>query len=95
MNACLTVRQGNPNSHKDRGWERLTDAVVKYIRSLIISFSYKAAFLIFFATPMTINKSISEICLLLIIRALKLLKCFFEYIVFPEWNFFNCNRSLF
>lgn len=31
LNACLTVRQGNPNSHKDRGWERLTDAVVKYI----------------------------------------------------------------
>ena len=32
LNACLTVRQGQPNSHKDRGWEKLTDAVVKYIR---------------------------------------------------------------
>ena len=32
LNACLTVRQSEANSHKDRGWEKLTDAVVKYIR---------------------------------------------------------------
>jgi len=31
LNACLTVRQGEANSHKDRGWERLTDAVVRWI----------------------------------------------------------------
>lgn len=31
LNACLTVRQAQANSHKDKGWERLTDAVVKYI----------------------------------------------------------------
>jgi uracil DNA glycosylase len=31
LNACLTVRAHNANSHKDQGWEQLTDAVVKYI----------------------------------------------------------------
>ncbi|VDN10189.1 unnamed protein product [Dibothriocephalus latus] len=29
LNAVLTVRQGQPNSHKDRGWEKLTNTVVK------------------------------------------------------------------
>ena len=33
LNACLTVRQSEANSHKDRGWEKLTNAVVKYISS--------------------------------------------------------------
>jgi len=31
LNACLTVRAGQANSHKDRGWEKVTDAVVKWI----------------------------------------------------------------
>ena len=31
LNAVLTVRAHNANSHKDRGWEQLTDAVVKHI----------------------------------------------------------------
>lgn len=31
LNAVLTVRSGNPNSHKDKGWERLTDAVIRWI----------------------------------------------------------------
>ncbi|XP_034254795.1 uracil-DNA glycosylase-like isoform X4 [Thrips palmi] len=31
LNACLTVRANSPNSHKDQGWEQLTDAVIKYI----------------------------------------------------------------
>lgn len=31
LNAVLTVRAHNANSHKDQGWEQLTDAVVKYI----------------------------------------------------------------
>lgn len=31
LNACLTVRAHTANSHKDQGWEQLTDAVVKYI----------------------------------------------------------------
>lgn len=31
LNACLTVRAHSANSHKDQGWEQLTDAVVKYI----------------------------------------------------------------
>lgn len=31
LNACLTVRKGEANSHKGRGWEKLTDAVVKWI----------------------------------------------------------------
>lgn len=28
LNACLTVRAHAANSHKDRGWEKLTDMVV-------------------------------------------------------------------
>lgn len=31
LNACLTVRSGAANSHKDQGWETLTDAVIKVI----------------------------------------------------------------
>ena len=29
MNTVLTVEEGKPNSHKDRGWENFTDAVIK------------------------------------------------------------------
>jgi uracil-DNA glycosylase len=29
LNAVLTVRGGQPNSHKDHGWEQFTDAVIK------------------------------------------------------------------
>jgi uracil-DNA glycosylase len=28
LNSVLTVRAGEPNSHKDRGWERFTDAAI-------------------------------------------------------------------
>jgi uracil-DNA glycosylase len=31
LNAVLTVRAHEPNSHKDRGWETFTDAVVKAV----------------------------------------------------------------
>lgn len=31
LNACLTVRMNTPNSHKDRGWENLTDAVIRHL----------------------------------------------------------------
>lgn len=31
LNAVLTVRSGAANSHKDKGWEKLTDAVIKWI----------------------------------------------------------------
>ncbi|MQY10586.1 Uracil-DNA glycosylase [Streptomyces sp. RB5] len=31
LNAVLTVRSGEANSHKDRGWERFTDAVIKAV----------------------------------------------------------------
>lgn len=31
LNAVLTVRAHTPNSHKDRGWERFTDAVLRAI----------------------------------------------------------------
>ena len=31
LNACLTVRKSQANSHKDRGWEKLTDAVISWI----------------------------------------------------------------
>jgi uracil-DNA glycosylase len=29
LNAVLTVRRGEPNSHKSHGWEKFTDAVIK------------------------------------------------------------------
>jgi uracil-DNA glycosylase len=29
LNAVLTVRAGEPNSHKSKGWEKFTDAVIK------------------------------------------------------------------
>ncbi len=28
LNAVLTVREGNPNSHKGKGWERVTDRII-------------------------------------------------------------------
>lgn len=31
LNACLTVRKNAANSHKERGWENFTDAVIKCI----------------------------------------------------------------
>nr|XP_020657531.1 uracil-DNA glycosylase [Pogona vitticeps] len=31
LNAVLTVRMHQPNSHKDRGWEQFTDAVVSWL----------------------------------------------------------------
>jgi uracil-DNA glycosylase len=32
LNAVLTVREGQPNSHKGKGWERFTDAVIRRLR---------------------------------------------------------------
>lgn len=34
LNAVLTVREGVANSHKDKGWEFFTDAVVKKVSDL-------------------------------------------------------------
>ena len=31
LNACLTVRKAQPNSHKDRGWERITEAAIRAV----------------------------------------------------------------
>lgn len=31
LNAVLTVRRGEANSHKDRGWEEVTDAAIKAV----------------------------------------------------------------
>jgi uracil-DNA glycosylase len=31
LNAVLTVRAGQPNSHKGKGWEKLTDAVIRLL----------------------------------------------------------------
>ncbi len=31
LNTVLTVEEGKPNSHKDRGWEIFTDAVIAYL----------------------------------------------------------------
>ena len=31
LNGILTVREGRPGSHKDRGWETLTDAILKLL----------------------------------------------------------------
>ena len=31
LNTCLTVEEGQPASHAKRGWERLTDAVIRHV----------------------------------------------------------------
>lgn len=31
LNTCLTVRQGNSNSHADKGWEKFTDCVIQIV----------------------------------------------------------------
>lgn len=31
LNAVLTVRESEPNSHKDKGWEQVTDAIIKKV----------------------------------------------------------------
>ena len=31
LNTCLTVEEGQPASHADRGWEALTDAVIRHV----------------------------------------------------------------
>jgi uracil-DNA glycosylase len=33
LNAVLTVEQGMPNSHKDKGWERFTDKIINILNS--------------------------------------------------------------
>lgn len=33
LNAVLTVRQAEPNSHKDKGWEKFTDAVISALNA--------------------------------------------------------------
>jgi len=33
LNACLTVVASQANSHKDKGWEKFTDAVIRWINS--------------------------------------------------------------
>ena len=33
LNACLTVKAHNANSHQGKGWEELTDSVIKWISS--------------------------------------------------------------
>lgn len=33
LNSVLTVKKNEPNSHKDKGWEKLTDYIIKYINS--------------------------------------------------------------
>lgn len=40
LNNVLTVREGQPNSHKGKGWEQLTDAIIKNLneRSRPIAF---------------------------------------------------------
>ena len=31
LNAVLTVRAGEPNSHKSQGWEKFTDAAIRAV----------------------------------------------------------------
>jgi uracil-DNA glycosylase len=34
LNACLTVRAGEPNSHAGKGWEKFTDAAIRVVNEL-------------------------------------------------------------
>ena len=31
LNAVLTVREGQPNSHKGKGWEEITDSIIRHL----------------------------------------------------------------
>ena len=31
LNTCLTVQQGNSNSHADKGWEKFTDYIIQMV----------------------------------------------------------------
>ncbi len=31
LNTVLTVREGQPNSHKGKGWEELTDSIIRHL----------------------------------------------------------------
>src|SRR5690349_12522557 len=31
LNTVLTVRSGKPNSHKGKGWEKFTDAIIRHV----------------------------------------------------------------
>ncbi len=31
LNTVLTVREGQPNSHKSKGWEKLTDSIISHL----------------------------------------------------------------
>lgn len=33
LNTVLTVREGQPNSHKDKGWEILTDSIIRKLNA--------------------------------------------------------------
>lgn len=33
LNTVLTVREGQPNSHKDKGWEVLTDSIIRKLNA--------------------------------------------------------------
>lgn len=33
LNTVLTVEEHKPNSHKNKGWEQFTDAIIKYLSS--------------------------------------------------------------
>ncbi|MFN8671773.1 MAG: uracil-DNA glycosylase [Candidatus Sericytochromatia bacterium] len=33
LNAVLTVREGEPNSHKSKGWEKFTDAIITLLNN--------------------------------------------------------------
>ncbi|CAG2119709.1 unnamed protein product, partial [Medioppia subpectinata] len=37
LNACLTVKAHNANSHSNKGWEQFTDAVIKWLNSNLSS----------------------------------------------------------
>lgn len=33
LNSVLTVREGQPNSHQNKGWEQFTDAVIRHLNA--------------------------------------------------------------
>ena len=56
MNTVLTVRQGQPNSHKGKGWETLTDLVVELLNER----ENPMVFLLWGANPRSKKKWISN-----------------------------------
>ena len=62
LNTCLTVKAHNANSHSNRGWEKLTDAVIKWLDRN----SNHLVFMLW-GNPAQVNNNHNSFCCLMLI----------------------------